>query len=187
MGYSYAAKAGYALDKLSELIASPMSNGMPDGGFYEHGRENDDGAITGTVWRKLNAAERGHYAHLSDVADRVVRRGSFRINPDGTIKRFPGLPSSMLREAERLGAALYVERHMPQPWRKVALILADQLAADRPSQGGGSMRARAYWRNVEALAADYQRETKTAFLALPACECRAMAEFLRSIASTKIA
>ncbi len=58
MGYSCAAKARYTLDKLSELIAAPMSNGMPDGGLYEHGRENADGAITGTVWRKLNAAER---------------------------------------------------------------------------------------------------------------------------------
>jgi len=58
-----------------------MANGLAIGGrtyFYEIGRENGDGAITGTV--------------LEDLGYNTARRiGSFRISPTGEITRFPRL------------------------------------------------------------------------------------------------
>ena len=43
--------------------------------FYETGREQRDGAITGTVFRF--------------VGEGCVRSGSFRIEADGTVTRYP--------------------------------------------------------------------------------------------------
>lgn len=98
MGYSYTAKAGATLDAVTKLIRETTSytasNAMPDGGFWETGRENGDGAITGTVWRPCGA-------------DLVRKRGSFRIEPDGTISRFPGLGAALTTKAEAMGAATY--------------------------------------------------------------------------------
>ena len=57
MGYSSTAAASYTLEKLGELFRGEArangieqwdsSNILPDGGFWEIGRENDDGSITG--------------------------------------------------------------------------------------------------------------------------------------------
>lgn len=44
--------------------------------FFERGREQSDGAITGQVFRFVDS-------------DRVVRATSFRIEPDGTVSRYP--------------------------------------------------------------------------------------------------
>ena len=98
MGYSYAAKAGFTLDALGELIGAEMSNGMPDGGFYETGRENVGGAITGTVWKSAGG-------------NLVTKRGYFNIQPDGFVKAFPGLPAAMLRKAEKMSNEKYAERY----------------------------------------------------------------------------
>lgn len=52
--------------------------------FWEVGRENGDGAITGTVWRYV-------------TADSVRRAGGFRIEPDGSVSRWPtGLKRTFL-------------------------------------------------------------------------------------------
>ena len=125
MGYSYTAKAGFTSDAVQEIMdrdyPSPdnSTNRMPDGGFWEHGRENEDGAITGTVFalsRRLSyqekvtrAAEVGQGCKPEWIGDQCFRRGSFRIEPDGRISRFPGLTAEHKREAEKRGAAMYAE------------------------------------------------------------------------------
>lgn len=48
MGYSYSAKAGYVMDEIGKAIGGTCSNSMPDGGFYEYGREQPDGAVVVT-------------------------------------------------------------------------------------------------------------------------------------------
>ena len=98
MGYSYAMKAGYTLDAIRNAIGGETTNAMPDGGFWETGRENGDGAITGTVWK------------LEPDRLHVVRRGSFRIEATGKVARFPGLPVALAREAEKAGEAQYRTR-----------------------------------------------------------------------------
>jgi hypothetical protein len=71
---------------------------MPDGGFWEVGRENADGAITGTVWKPW-----------SHDPSRVVKKGGFRIEPDGTVTRFPGLSVEERREAAAWAKKRYRE------------------------------------------------------------------------------
>ena len=105
MGYSCTAAAAYALERVAQLLQAkadaelsathpsrsldPLSKGelptniMPDGGFWERGREHDDGAITGCIWRAIPTNPAA-----------VRKGGTFRINPDGTIARWPGLPRS---------------------------------------------------------------------------------------------
>ena len=198
MGYSCTARASYTLEALLDLIGGKTSNGLPgDMGFYEIGREREDGAIVGTVWRKVRTftdAERAaRAAEMSRggcevrpgwVGDPCRRAGSFHVRADGTIKAFPYIAASMRRQAEERGSARYSEVHeCRRDWREVAQVLADQLAGPGPAVGSPELRARAYWRNVEAIAADYQREAGVAFLAMPACECAAMASFLREIAA----
>lgn len=106
MGYSCTAKAAYVRDAISELISKTYpevksSNGMPDGGFWEVGRENYDGAITGTVWKPW-----------PEDPTRVVRRGGFKIDADGKVVRFPGLPRKILALAEKEGDATYIRNHV---------------------------------------------------------------------------
>ena len=103
MGYSCTAKASLTLTAIEALIdlnykTNGTSNATPDGGFFEIGRENADGAITGTVWKPYDAG-------------RVTRRGSFRIDAEGRVVRFPGVPSALLREAEREGAIQFATRY----------------------------------------------------------------------------
>lgn len=52
--------------------------------FFEVGRENRDGAMTGTVFRGTEPGRDG---------GPVKRLGTFRVDRDGQIKRFPGLPA----------------------------------------------------------------------------------------------
>ncbi len=58
--------------------------------FYERGREQDDGAITGTLMR------------VSLSGDYAYREGSFKIAPDGTILRFPHLSAAQKRELDNI-------------------------------------------------------------------------------------
>ena len=116
MGYSCTAKASFTEEGVSHFIAIEFpalksSNAMPDGGFYERGREQDDGSITGTVWRLLNAKEKRQWAHLPDVDERVHKRGSYRIDPEGKIVRWPGLNPLLKAKAEAYGAKKYKEAY----------------------------------------------------------------------------
>jgi hypothetical protein len=56
--------------------------------FYNVGREQRDGAVTGSVWRMEVALRDSKGSHVG--SDGVcVRAGTFRIEPDGTVTRFP--------------------------------------------------------------------------------------------------
>jgi len=59
--------------------------------FAETGKENADGAVTGTVWRFVDE-------------NRAVKAGSFRIEPNGVVTRFPGVT-----KAHREAASLIAE------------------------------------------------------------------------------
>ena len=108
MGWSYSAKAGFVLDAIRTLVGGASSNAMPGGGFYETSRtDHPDGAITGSVWRPLNAAEKAKWAHLDRIDERVKRAGSFRISGDGKVVRFPRLPRELIAKAEAIAAAEY--------------------------------------------------------------------------------
>ena len=110
MGYSCTAKASLTEEGVRRAINAKSSNAMPDGGFYEIGRERADGSITGIVWRPLNASERARWAHLGDANERVAKRGSFKIDANGKIVRWPGLPKSVKSAAEKFSAATYGEQ-----------------------------------------------------------------------------
>lgn len=105
MGYSCTALAQFTMDSIQEHFVPARrpydgrpSNGLPGGGFWEIGRENADGAITGTLFRH----------RPSDPLGTVRRYGSFRISPEGNINRFPGLTSSEKRAIEEKAALRYV-------------------------------------------------------------------------------
>src|SRR5271166_6968760 len=53
--------------------------------FFERGRENQDGAITGSLMRMLP----GGYCR---------KAGTYRIDPDGTVSRFPGMTAAERQE-----------------------------------------------------------------------------------------
>ena len=103
MGYSCTAKAHEALRRVMEVLQARgyglrhdgrlLANGWKTSRgehFYEIGREHLDGAMTGPVFRVLRNG-------------RASRIGSFRIEPDGKIRRFPGLPREVLRALRREG------------------------------------------------------------------------------------
>jgi hypothetical protein len=112
MGYSCSTMASFTLDGIVEIMMSRgvrTFNGLPNG-FWARGREQDYGAITGTVWktiRRLTDEERRRTA-----AEYV---GSFRIEPDGRISRFPGLSKEDRRAAEAYGTKKFQERYQKTP------------------------------------------------------------------------
>jgi hypothetical protein len=60
-------------------------------GFFEIGRENHDGSITGTVWASVGNG-------------RCRKAGGFKIS-DGKVVRFPGTTASQRKQAELLAQA----------------------------------------------------------------------------------
>ncbi len=165
MGYSYAAKAGYTMDSIGKLLddkyGRQCSNGMPDGGFYDYGREQRDRAITGTVW-----------APWDKDPTRVVKRGSFRIDPNGRVKRFPGLSRELLQQAERMGAAIYAANY--GTWRERA-------AAMLPKLESGEMLGDLSYSWLESIAREWQSEKHIMFATMPHANNESMVEFLRGI------
>jgi hypothetical protein len=103
MGYSYGAGAGFTLDALQAKFRHENSGNTftTDGGktqyFHERGREQSDGAATGTVWKML---ENGM----------ARKAGSYRIESDGQVTRFPGVPAKYFEELEAESAKRYKER-----------------------------------------------------------------------------
>lgn len=92
MGYSCTKAAS---DTLHDVLAiacehDGCSNTWRDakgvGHFFERGRENADGAVTGRVHR-----------FVGDTQARPI--GSVRIDPDGTVKRWPGMPAAIIAKA----------------------------------------------------------------------------------------
>ncbi len=83
MGYSCTQAADNMLGLIRKSFGSPDkgSNTLIIGGkeyFYEVGREQADGAITGSLYLMVSP-------------DSAQKAGTFRIDADGTINRFPGL------------------------------------------------------------------------------------------------
>jgi len=105
MGYSCSAKAARVLDAVLEDLTDPngLSNTWTHNGlvyFVERGREQPDGAITGTVLKQTRK-----------VGDNVYYKpcGSIRIEPDGTITRFPTLSKKQKVELKEKGLKKYAE------------------------------------------------------------------------------
>lgn len=119
MGWSATAAACNAVDFIFDMIADPngTSNGWTHGRhtyFWEHGREQADGAITGSVHRNgtievtAEHKARGHYAghEVGEVIGVAYKAGTVRIEPDGKVTRFPHLPKwarHNIKEAYRHG------------------------------------------------------------------------------------
>lgn len=108
MGYSCTVKAMRVLDAITRFCVQSTgssnawrSSDTNEGFFNEVGREQRDGAITGTVFRSISETHARRY-------------GSFRITPDGKIARFPGIPKTTWKsfeaeaqaESARIGALL---------------------------------------------------------------------------------
>jgi hypothetical protein len=127
MGYSCTAKAALVLDAVQAIMDAALpneksSNKLPGGGFWERGREQPDGAVTGTTWKpsgpKMTDAQKLAYArskgwtddYAKYVGDPCRRAGSFKISADGKIVRFPGLTKAQKTAAERAGANAFAER-----------------------------------------------------------------------------
>lgn len=96
MGYSLTKAANNKLNAIMANGGDASSNAWFDNNgnkyFYEIGRENNDGAFTGSVWKFITS---GQYA------GRVKRSGSIRISPNGKVVRFPGMNSAMKAAAMR--------------------------------------------------------------------------------------
>ena len=90
MGYSCAKNANDSLDKINNILQDEYTDKLPtteDGkvidftvpnGFFEIGKENYDGAITGTVWKFIGS-------YCSDGKFNCNKSGSFRIEPSGCL------------------------------------------------------------------------------------------------------
>ena len=101
MGYSCTKNADDILKNINDILQSKYHNKLPKtkngqvndfsvpNGFFEIGKENYDGAITGTVWKfQKDTSEISKNSYIK-------KAGSFRINPNGFIKRFPLLPKEI--------------------------------------------------------------------------------------------
>jgi hypothetical protein len=85
--------------------------GTPDALFTERGRENEDGAMTGTVYK----------CFMLNGERRCKRIGSYRITQDG-IERFPGLTKEERKICEKKGRARNDMRMIdPNLWIKTAV------------------------------------------------------------------
>lgn len=85
MGYSCSLIANYVLTAIHAKIGhSDSSNRLLNGGFWQRGRENKDGSITGKVFAP-------HPNPTQSDLGYVIEVGSFKIDYTGAIKRFPGL------------------------------------------------------------------------------------------------
>jgi len=97
MGYSCTARADLTLEGLYHQGVRGLLEGKI---ALEIGREQKDGAITGTV------AVLG-MPYLDNGIERwpVIKQASFRIDPDGRIVRMPYVPREIKQRAEEYGRA----------------------------------------------------------------------------------
>jgi len=150
VGYSSTAAASYTLEKLGELFRGEArangieqwdsSNILPDGGFWEIGRENDDGSITGKTWKPA----RGKPGF-------IVPSGSFKINADGTVARFPHTNKAMRVAAEDFMADQMERIHGQPGYRRASRSSPkvgdafDVVMLNLPAQPDGQMPTNRYW------------------------------------------
>ena len=104
MGYSYSTKAGLVQDAIMVQLKAAsnreidQSNAWENKGsdhFFENGREQHDGAITGTVWR----------INKSVACDKQTchKVGSAKIDRLGKVVRWPTSTKAMRESAETCG------------------------------------------------------------------------------------
>lgn len=123
MGYSCTVRASHAVDILGRHCVKQTGSQnvwhhRNQRYFWERGRENHDGAITGTV-------------HRFTAENMAVRVGSFRIEPDGRVARFPAWPFTWKDYRKRFaelrahlfGSALFVTIPDSPETREYDLIL----------------------------------------------------------------
>jgi hypothetical protein len=125
MGYSCTAKAALVLAAIQSVMDEAMpndksSNKLPNG-FWERGREQPDGAITGTVFKTVRilteaerieaAAKMGGDCRPDWIGNPCARAGSFKISADGKIVRFPQLTLKQRQIAEAAGDVAFTARH----------------------------------------------------------------------------
>lgn len=106
MGYSCSAKAATVHKAILDNLAKPdgPSNTWEHKGhtyFDDRGKEQADSAITGTVY-KIEHKDGKNYAK---------RVGGYRIEPDGTITRYPTLSKEKRKEFQEQGLKTYKETH----------------------------------------------------------------------------
>ena len=102
MGYSCTQDASHALGVVSHMFATDGNpNILTIKGkryFFERGREREDGAITGTLMQML-------------PDDYCRKAGNVHIDPDGMVRRFPGL--TMCDRAEANSTLLDMQARNP--------------------------------------------------------------------------
>lgn len=114
MGYSCSARARYTLDQVEFLeefdISSPNYKY-----FIEIGKENRDGAITGTVYMLTGERYRD-----KDNLERIPckKAGSFKIDASGAVIRFPGVSKRIFGVLEIAGIEAY-DREYSRGWNYV--------------------------------------------------------------------
>lgn len=113
MGYSCSAKASLTMDAMLAILTTAGPVFTPNSSlsmsntwkvdeteyFFERGRENEDGAITGSLYR--NAPD----------GKTCRKMGSVRVSPDGTIARFPTATKEQRIKATAKGLLDYAARH----------------------------------------------------------------------------
>ena len=164
MGYSAAAAAFRTLDLIGKLLDQHQPDRRGTNSFFdtegrecfwETGRrESIVGAMTGSVHRETEPG-----------SNRVLRAGSFKIDENGNVKSFPGLPK-YIRDAIRT----------PEARRATAFELRRR---ETLAKLGGTLEQA--WEATQAFAGDYQRETGTTFLFLPGCNVQAMYAFVKGL------
>lgn len=102
MGYSCTAIANIVMDAAVSILQARMGDcggssnafGSPEVNYFvEIGREQTDGSITGTTFKS--------------IANMCRKAGSFKINGDGTIARFPMMTKAEKTQAEQAGAEVF--------------------------------------------------------------------------------
>ena len=107
MGYSLSSEASATLEAFNDFHASGSSNTYQAEThrfemFYEIGNENADGSCTGKVYKVAGKSADG-YPLCRDA-------GSFKIDANGEIVRFPGMTRKTLNEISAKGLEIYEER-----------------------------------------------------------------------------
>lgn len=110
MGYSCNVKAEITLRAIQQL--DEFTCGHADYKYFaDIGKENRDGAITGTVYEITGPLE---------GMNRACRKaGSFRINPDGSITRFPGVSKRMFGALHIHCIETYDRMYPPLRWGRL--------------------------------------------------------------------
>lgn len=113
MGYSCTKDAGDKLNAIAQAYAEfadhyssgrhkfghnvMLNNSALPIAFFERGRENADGAVTGKVMKMVDK-----FGKIDHDGEYAVKVGNYRIEPDGTITRFPLLLPEIRKRADEI-------------------------------------------------------------------------------------